>query len=138
LATALDIGSRVTWHGALSHDRLADLYRVASALVVPSIEEGLGLVAAEAQLCETPVVAFDSGGLRDIIVDGETGLLVRTVSAEALAEALRALLARADRGAALGRAGRSAALARFAPDAVARRYAAIYRDAISHFHNHQV
>jgi glycosyltransferase involved in cell wall biosynthesis len=138
LAATLGIAARVTWHGTLPHGQLADLYRAATALVVPSTEEGLGLVAVEAQLCETPVVAFDSGGLRDIIVDGDTGVLVPTLSAEALAVALRALLARPDLGAGLGRAGRLAALARFAPSAAARRYAAIYQDAISHFRDHQI
>jgi glycosyltransferase involved in cell wall biosynthesis len=137
LAASLDVAARVRWHPPVPQAALVEFYRRATALVVPSVEEGLGLVAVEAQLCETPVVAFDSGGLRDVVADGETGLLVRSLSAPALAAALSDLLQRPDRGALLGRAGRVRALQKFAPDAVARHYAAIYQDAISHFHDRQ-
>ena len=56
----LGLGERVRWLGALPQPKLVDLYRRAAALVVPSTDEGLGLVAVEAQLCETPVVAYES------------------------------------------------------------------------------
>lgn len=131
LAGALGIGDRVRWHGALPQPQLVDFYRRATALVVPSVDEGLGLVAVEAQLCETPVVAFHSGGLPDIIQHDRTGVLVNEVDAGALAAALVSLLARDDRGAALGAAARLHALATFAPESVARRYADIYRSAIA-------
>jgi glycosyltransferase involved in cell wall biosynthesis len=131
LATALGSGDRVQWHGAVAQPKLVDFYRAATALVVPSVGEGLGLVAVEAQLCETPVVAFESGGLPDIVQHDRTGILVSTVDAAALAAALVSLLEREDRGAALGAAGRLHALATFAPESVARRYADVYRNAIA-------
>lgn len=131
LASALGIGDRVRWHGALPQPRLVDFYRGATALVVPSVGEGLGLVAVEAQLCETPVVAFNSGGLPDIVQHDRTGVLVNDVDAGALAAALVSLLQREDRGASLGAAARLHALATFAPESVARRYADVYRTAIA-------
>lgn len=131
LAKALGIADRVRWHGAVPQPRLADFYRAATALVVPSVGEGLGLVAVEAQLCETPVVAFDSGGLPDIVQHDRTGILVNEVDAAALAAALVSLLDRDDRGASLGAAARLHALATFAPESVARRYADVYRSAIA-------
>ena len=131
LAQALGIGDRVQWHGAVPQTALADFYRRAAALVVPSVGEGLGLVAVEAQLCETPVVAFDSGGLPDVVQHDRTGILVADVTAGALAAALVSLLARDDRGASLGAGSRLHALATFAPESVARRYADIYRSAIA-------
>jgi glycosyltransferase involved in cell wall biosynthesis len=130
LAGSLGVGDRVTWRGALPQQQLAPLYRRAAALVVPSREEGLGLVAVEAQLCETPVVAFDSGGLRDIVQDQRTGILVTDQRAEGLAAAVDALLASPEMAATLGRAGREFAFDTFAPEAVARRYLDIYRDAV--------
>jgi glycosyltransferase involved in cell wall biosynthesis len=131
LAIGLQLGDRVRWHGALPQQQLVNFYRRAAALVVPSIGEGLGLVAVEAQLCETPVVAFESGGLPDAVQHDRTGILVSEVDAAPLAAALVSLLERDDRGASLGAAGRLHALATFAPQSVARRYADIYRNAIA-------
>jgi glycosyltransferase involved in cell wall biosynthesis len=131
VASALGIADRVRWHGSLPQPQLVDFYRSATALVMPSVNEGLGLVAVEAQLCNTPVVAFESGGLTDIIQHDRTGILVKDVSAAALSAGIASLLARADRGAQLGDAGRLHALATFAPESVARRYADIYRSAIA-------
>ena len=129
-ALALGVGTRVTFHGAVKQFALPAFYQRALALVVPSAEEGLGLVAVEAQLCETPVVAFDSGGLPDVVQHERTGILVQERTAIALAAAVQTMIERDDLGAALGAAGRLHALASFAPESVARRYADIYRSVI--------
>jgi glycosyltransferase involved in cell wall biosynthesis len=126
----LGVASRVTWHGSQTQAALVSFYRSASALVVPSADEGLGLVAVEALLCETPVVAFESGGLPDVVQHERTGLLVNERSPEALAASISDVLGRGDRGLALGAAGRMHALSTFAPESAARRYIDIYRDAI--------
>jgi len=131
LASALDLEWRVRWHGAKPAAQLADFYRRAAALVIPSQEEGLGLVAVEAQLCGTPVVAFASGGVVDVIRDGESGVLVRDRTPEALARAVTALDASRDHDAALARTAASRARELFAPEHVARRYARIYQEAIA-------
>jgi glycosyltransferase involved in cell wall biosynthesis len=130
LAQQLAIAPRIRWYGQLSQSDLPQLYQRAAAVVVPSIDEGLGLVAVEALLCETPVVAFDSGGLRDVIQHDKTGLLVKPGDRAALARTLDDLLARDGRGSDLGRAGRLYALSAFAPESVARRYAGIYRQVL--------
>jgi glycosyltransferase involved in cell wall biosynthesis len=126
LAQELSVANRVAWHGQLRSDQLAGLYRAATALVVPSIDEGLGLVAVEALLCETPVVAFRSGGLTDVIQDGSTGVLVAPGDSTALAAALDSVIAEPERARALGAAGRLYVLSRFAPESAAQRYSDIY------------
>jgi glycosyltransferase involved in cell wall biosynthesis len=97
--------------------------------VIPSRDEGFGLVAVEAQLCETPVVAFASGGLADTIEDGVTGYLTPAGDSAALAATLDTVL-QSDQRHAIGRAGRQFALARYAPDSVARRYRLLYESAL--------
>jgi len=126
----LGLTERVRWIGTLPQPKLVELYRRAAALVVPSTDEGLGLVAVEAQLCETPVVAYESGGLTDTVQHERTGLLVPPGDIDALSVALDQLLDHPDRGAELGRAGRMVALAGFAPESAARRYAGIYRSVV--------
>jgi len=126
----LGLNERLRWLGTLSQPKLVDLYRRAAALVVPSTDEGLGLVAVEAQLCETPVVAYESGGLTDTVQHERTGLLVPPGDIDALAVVLDQLLDHPGRGAELGRAGRMVALAGFAPESAARRYAGIYRSVV--------
>ena len=127
LASKLDVADRIEWHGAVKQTELPPFYQRALALVVPSALEGLGLVAVEAQLCETPVVGMRSGGLTDVIQHDRTGLLVGERDPLALASGINALLDRADSGRSLGAAGRLFALSNFAPESVARRYADIYR-----------
>ena len=131
LAGELNLRDRVQFHGTRTQRELVSFYRSAAALVVPSTDEGLGLVAVEAMLCETPVVAFESGGIPDVVHHERTGLLVRERSPAALADAIARLLQRDDRGASLGAAGRMHAVSTFAPESVARRYLEIYRTAIA-------
>ena len=124
------LASRVQWHGALPQPRLLEYYRKATAVVIPSREEGFGLVAVEAQLCETPVVAFASGGLADTIDDGATGYLVPPGDTGSLAATLDTLVT-SDVRHVVGRAGRQSALAQFAPDSVARRYRKLYDSVVT-------
>lgn len=58
------------------HHLLSSWYRAADVCVIPSRSESFGLVALEASACATPVVASSVGGLRTLVIDGETGFLV--------------------------------------------------------------
>ena len=128
-AAQLSIVDRVEWLPPQSQHALAAHYRQAGVVAVPSIEEGLGMVAVEAQLCGAAVVASRSGGLPDVVDHERTGVLVPPAEPEALARVLDALVAAPDAAARLGAAGREAALRTFAPEAVAGRYEQIYRQA---------
>lgn len=85
----------------------------ADVLVLPSRWEGFGYVMVEAMLLQRPVVAFDITATREVVVPGETGLLVPAEDVGAMAAALATLLAAPDRMIMMGQAGRRRALARF-------------------------
>lgn len=129
-ASELAADDRIEWLAPLPQHALAQHYRQAGVVAVPSIEEGLGMVAVEAQLCGAAVVASRSGGLPDVVEDGRSGLLVPPAEPDALALALDRLVANPDVAARLGVAGREAALRTFSPEAVAERYEGIYRQAL--------
>jgi D-inositol-3-phosphate glycosyltransferase len=76
LAGSLRLGDSVRFLPPLHGDRLADLYRAADLVAVPSHNESFGLVALEAQACGTPVVAAAVGGLVTSVRDGVSGSLV--------------------------------------------------------------
>lgn len=128
-AAALGVGDRVRWYGALPQPALVPLYQGARVLAMPSREEGLGLVAVEAQLCGTPVVAYADGGLIDVVRPEHGGTLVPVGDTRALGEALARLLADAAAAGVRGMASRHEMLVRFSPEAVADRYLTHYRQA---------
>ena len=102
-------------------------YAQASCTLVPSLEEGFGMVAAESLLCETPVIATRSGGLPDIVRDGESGtLLAATDDVSAWRDAITAIIGDDTHRAAMGAAGRADMMTLVSPAAVAERYRDVY------------
>ncbi|WP_199238101.1 D-inositol-3-phosphate glycosyltransferase [Kribbella steppae] len=88
LARALGVDDVTRFVKPMERPTLADWYRSASVVCVPSYSESFGLVALEAQACGTPVVAAAVGGLTTAVVDGQTGLLVPGHSVDDFADAL--------------------------------------------------
>ena len=125
------VATRVRWHGALPQAALVPLYQRAAVLAMPSREEGLGLVAVEAQLCGTPVVAYASGGVVDVVRPDAGGTLVAPGDLEALATAIQSLTEHPAEAVRLGRLAHDDMLARFSPASVARQYLGYYRQAVT-------
>ncbi|MDH5235321.1 MAG: glycosyltransferase family 4 protein, partial [Gemmatimonadota bacterium] len=127
LAEHLGVAGRVHWRGQLPRSEIPDVYRRAQALVIPSRDEGLGLVAVESQLARTPVIAYRSGGLPDVVSPEWGGTLVPAGDTRALADAMRNLAADPEAAAEHGSTARALMLDRFSPSAVAATYLEIYR-----------
>jgi alpha-maltose-1-phosphate synthase len=98
----------------------------AAVFAVPSVYEPLGIVNLEAMACETAVVASRTGGIPEVVADGETGLLVPPGDPVPLAEALNALLLDPDRARVMGQAGRKRVVAEFGWPAIAAQTVALY------------
>jgi D-inositol-3-phosphate glycosyltransferase len=71
-----DLSGVVDFHPPVPHVELAEYYRAADVVMLPSRSESFGLVAAEAQSCGVPVVAARVGGLEHVVSDGRSGILV--------------------------------------------------------------
>jgi starch synthase len=126
----------------LDKPRVIALYSHAAVFVCPSVYEPFGIINLEAMACETPVVASAVGGIPEIVVPGETGILV-PIEAEgggsveprdpeafsrALADAVNGLMDDPERRAAMGRAARARVEAHFSWRAIAEQTLAFYRD----------
>jgi glycosyltransferase involved in cell wall biosynthesis len=128
LAAELGIASDVTFLGWVPNADLPQYYRAAAVSVIPSLEEGFGIPAAEAMGCEVAVVASDAGGLPEVVENGVTGLVVPRGDANALAQAIGSLLADPQRRRRMGQAGRARALRLFDWDRSAEQFEEIYRE----------
>ena len=106
LAASLDLGERVKFLGFVSEAQKVALLRSAWVLAFTSPKEGWGITNLEAAACATPVVASSSPGLRESVVDGETGFLVPHGDLPALASALRRVVSDPALVTSLGAAGR--------------------------------
>jgi starch synthase len=109
------------------HD-VIQLLTHATVFAIPSIYEPLGIVNLEAMACGTAVVGSRTGGIPEVVADGETGLLVPAGEPEPLAAALNTLLSDPDRAAAMGQAGRKRAVAEFGWAAIAAQTADLYAE----------
>jgi glycosyltransferase involved in cell wall biosynthesis len=118
--------------GFVPHDRLLGLYERAAVVACPSHREGYGVVCAEAMAHGRPVVASSVGGLRDLVVDGETGLLVPPGDVAALRSALERLLGDAELRHRLGAAARERARELLARDRAAAQTVTAYGEALGY------
>jgi len=130
LASSLEISDSVRFLPPLAGDALAELYRAADVVAVPSYNESFGLVALEAQACGTPVVAAAVGGLVTAVRDGVSGVLVDGHDPTDWALVLGRLLDEPARRAELAR-GALAHARNFSWNRTAAGLLAVYREAVT-------
>jgi glycogen(starch) synthase len=127
MAAQLSLTDRVEFVGWVLPDRVPDLMNTASVVVVPSREEAFGIVALEAALMARPVVATRVGGLPEVVVHGQTGLLVEKDDAKALGEAVAWLLAHPETAMRMGNTARQRAIRKFRLDQSVDAYLELYQ-----------
>ena len=132
LAHELRIDDRIRWLGPQAHAVVLGAYRTAEVFVLPSRiasdgdRDGLPNVLLEAQSQRLACVSTRVSGIPELIVDGETGLLVPAGDLDALQRALTDLLADPERARRLGEAGRARVRASFSATAASERILKIY------------
>lgn len=123
---ARELGVDAHFHGFVTdiRERLAKV----DVLIQPSRADNLPLAILEAMACSVPVVGARVGGIPELVVDGETGLVVEAESPGALAAALDSLAASPEWRRELGRRGRERAAEHFSADGIARRTVRLYEE----------
>jgi colanic acid/amylovoran biosynthesis glycosyltransferase len=128
LAGELGIADRVAFLGALGQEDLARCYAGATVFCSPSFAEGVPVVLMEAMASELPVVATAIAGVRELVRDKETGILVTPGRVDELAGAIATLLRTSSLRARLGRAGRQHVARDFDVNRSAARLTELFAD----------
>ncbi len=126
---------RVMFTGHIPHEKLLNLYRTKTLLVVPSLHEGFGLPAAEAMSCEMPVVSTNAGALKETIGTDGAGVLVQPGDPAALKQAILQVLHSREKNTRMGKTGRKRVLEKFAWPHTAHKTLEVYKEVIEKYRN---
>ncbi|MBN1244553.1 glycosyltransferase family 4 protein [Candidatus Bathyarchaeota archaeon] len=124
----MNLSGNFVFLGDVQESVLPALYNCADVFALPSIQEGQGIALLEAQATAKPVVAFDVGGVREAVLNKETGILMKPDSRQ-LAEAIMKLLASWSLREKMGSKGREFVSDNFSWDVCAQRMLQVYREA---------
>ena len=129
LIEGLGLKQHVTIFSPIPQEKLRQVYDRAAVVVLNSYQEGFGLALSEAMMCGAAVIGTASGGILDIVKDGETGLLVPVDDSTSLAGAMLRLLNNSSLRHQLADNGYRFARANYASGLLAERYAQMVREA---------
>jgi glycosyltransferase involved in cell wall biosynthesis len=124
---AAGLSASVSLVGAVAHDKLPALYQTATLYALPSNYEGLPGVLLEASAASLPIVSTANNGSRDLIRDGETGILTPIGDEAAFAEAILALLNYPDKRRKLGDAARDHVFEAYDENTLLMRWVEMWR-----------
>lgn len=114
----------------LRKDEYMQLYGNARLFVCPSIYEPFGITNLEAMVCGTAVVASATGGIKEVVVPGETGMLVEPANPKKLADAINELLDNPERAKKFGEAGRKRVFEKFSWEVIAKQTKSLYEKVV--------
>jgi glycosyltransferase involved in cell wall biosynthesis len=126
MSRKLNLESAIKFAGRVSDDDLPRIYAAADLVVLPSLIEGCGLVLLEAMATSKPCVATTVGGIPEVVVNGETGILVPPRDSSALYKAICMILEDRSLSRKFGDAGRRRVEKRFTWDIAANQTTALY------------
>ncbi|MFN6486464.1 MULTISPECIES: glycosyltransferase family 4 protein [unclassified Nostoc] len=130
---AVDLGFKVHYLGKIDDEnKLALLYASADVMIVPSIEEAYGLTASESLSCGTPVVSFDSTGLKDIVEHQKNGYRAQCFSCDDLANGIVWVIEDKERHQKLRASAREKAEQEFPLELQAHRYLSLFEEMVTH------
>lgn len=125
------LGDIVSFTGRVTMDELVEHYLASEICVVPSLYEGFGFPAAEAMSCQLPVITTSGGALPEVVGrDGDTGIMVPTADADALAAAVKSLLADEALRRKMGEAGRKRVESNFTWEQAAKETVEAYEEVL--------
>lgn len=130
IARDLGIEDRVEFAGRVDFPELAELYKSCEIFVLPSAQEGFGVVFAEAMAAAKPIIAARAGAVPEVVVDGQTGILVEYGDDAAIAAAIERLSADPELAHRLGAAGRQRYVELFSFERVKARFDELLRDVV--------
>jgi glycosyltransferase involved in cell wall biosynthesis len=128
LAARSGISGRVTFAGFQTD--VAEYLSKMHLFVLPSRTEGLGIVLLEAMAMGLPVVASNVGGIPELVLHNETGLLVQPLQFKDLAEAMIELLSDPKRMYAMGEKGKESVSSKFSAEQFIRQHESVYESAL--------
>lgn len=120
------LDNQIIFLGELNKEDLRNWYATADMVILPSYSEGLGRSLLEAQLMKRPVVAYNSGGISEAIINGVTGFLVKTGNTEELSCRLKQLLSDDNLCKQMGERGRRFIISKFSLEKMVRSHIELY------------
>ncbi|WP_406678448.1 glycosyltransferase family 4 protein [Moorella sp. ACPs] len=127
LVTELHLDENVIFLGNVPQKDLPVFYKMAYLTVVPSTYEAFPMVILESYACGTPVVAFDAGGVRDIIEDGIDGWIIQWGDSEGLTRIVFDLLSKPDMLKEMGKRGKEKVKGQYRWSSIAESYIKVYK-----------
>jgi len=127
MARKYGISDRISFHHNLRYREVISLIKGAKVLVLPSTREGFGMVLAEANACSVPVVAYRTGGVVEVINDGENGFLVEPCDRDSLRKKINLILSNTELRNNMGSKGRKIVEEKFVWDRIVSTLKNTYR-----------